>query len=192
MRSLLLNLAAALSLIAGTAPAWATEGRTTADVALRARPAGNAALLLTIPAGSTVDIGRCSGAWCRVAWSGTSGYATKRGLAVATATPAKGPVRGGVTLADGSQLWPILPPYPYRSGYYPKADWYFDIPPYVAIEPSFYRRRYFMMAQERNRYRYVPHVFRGEGADYDIDYGGDVDFSYKDIDMTSVGKDESN
>ncbi len=192
MRSLLSNLVAALALLVVASPAWAAEGRTAAEVSLRAKPASSSALLLTIPAGATVDIGRCSGAWCRVTWEGTSGYASKRGLAVAMAAPTKGPVRGGLTLADGSQLWPILPPYPYRSGYYPKADWYFDIPPYVAIEPSFYRRRYFMMAQERDRYRYVPHVFRGEGADYDIDYGGDVQFNYKTIDMTSVGKDEGN
>jgi hypothetical protein len=35
------------------------------------------------------------------------------------------------------------------------------MPPYVAIKPSFYRKRYFMMAQERNRYRYMPHIFSG-------------------------------
>jgi hypothetical protein len=74
----------------------------------------------------------------------------------------RAPVRGGITTADGSQLWPILPPYPYRSGYYPKADWYHDIPPYVSIEPSFYRRRYFMIGQEGDRYRFVPHIFSGD------------------------------
>src|SRR5581483_3179214 len=181
-------LVAVTALILGAGPAGAMEGRTTAELSLRAAPSSRAEILLAIPAGSTVTIGRCSGAWCRVAFSGSSGYASKRGLAIAAATPTRGPVRGGVTTADGSQLWPILPPYPYRAGYYPKADWYHDIPPYVAIEPSFYRRRYFMMAQERDRYRYVPHIFRGEGADYDIDYGGDVQFNYKTIDMTSVGK----
>jgi len=62
---------------------------------------------------------------------------------------------------------PVYPPYPYRSGYYPKADWYYDLPPYAAIMPSFYRWRYFMMAQERNRYRYLPHIFRGYSDDGD-------------------------
>ena len=81
-----------------------------------------------------------------------------------------GPVRGGITTADGRELWPIFPPYPYRSGYYPKADWYHDIPPYVAIEPSYYRKRYFMIAQEKNRYRYMPHIFHGNSmAATDID-----------------------
>jgi hypothetical protein len=66
---------------------------------------------------------------------------------------------GGSAVAD--ELVPIYPPYPYRAGHYPKADWYYQLPPYAAIRPSFYRKRYFMMAQERNRYRYMPHIFSG-------------------------------
>lgn len=69
--------------------------------------------------------------------------------------------------AQADELVPIFPPYPYRAGHYPKADWYYDLPPYAAIEPSFYRRRYFMMAQERNRYRYMPHIFHGYSDDDD-------------------------
>jgi Bacterial SH3 domain len=161
MRSLLPSLVAASALMFAAGSASAAQGTTTAALALRAAPASNTELLLTIPAGSAVTVGRCSGAWCRVTWNSYSGYAVRRGLTIAVATPTPGPVRGGYTTADGSQLWPILPPYPYRSGYYPKADWYHDIPPYVAIEPSFYRRRYFMIAQEHNRYRYVPHIFHG-------------------------------
>jgi hypothetical protein len=65
----------------------------------------------------------------------------------------------GYAVAD--ELVPIYPPYPYRAGHYPKADWYYQFPPYAAIKPSFYRKRYFMMAQERNRYRYMPHIFHG-------------------------------
>jgi hypothetical protein len=42
----------------------------------------------------------------------------------------------------------------------------------VALKPSFYRKRYFMMAQERNRYRYMPHIFRGYSDSERID---DVD-----------------
>jgi hypothetical protein len=37
----------------------------------------------------------------------------------------------------------------------------------VALDPSFHRRRYFMMAQERNRYRYMPHIFHGYSDDGD-------------------------
>jgi len=67
--------------------------------------------------------------------------------------------------ANGGEYIPVYPPYPYRAGHYPKADWYHDLPPYVAIDPSFYRRRYFMMAQERDRYRYMPHIFHGHTPD---------------------------
>jgi hypothetical protein len=70
---------------------------------------------------------------------------------------------GAEALAD--ELFAIYPPYPYRAGYYPKADWYYQMPPYVALKPSFYRKRYFMMAQERNRYRYMPHIFHGYSDD---------------------------
>jgi SH3 domain-containing protein len=160
MRSSLLVLVMALALF-GTTPTFAAQGTTTTELPLRAAPASNTELLLTLPAGSSVTVGSCSGGWCRVTWKSYTGYTLKSGLVITTATRTRGPVRGGVTTPDGSELWPILPPYPYRSGYYPKADWYYDIPPYVAIEPSFYRRRYFMILQEHNRYRYVPHIFRG-------------------------------
>ncbi|HKA99397.1 MAG TPA: hypothetical protein VKD02_01335 [Methyloceanibacter sp.] len=63
--------------------------------------------------------------------------------------------------ANGGGYIPVFPRYPYRSGHYPKADWYYQLPPYAAIDPSFYRRRFFMMAQERDRYRYMPHIFHG-------------------------------
>lgn len=66
-----------------------------------------------------------------------------------------------------AEIWPIYPAYPYRAGHYPKLDWYADMPPYTAIAPSFYRKRHFMLAQERDRYRYVPHVFHGSGNDGD-------------------------
>jgi hypothetical protein len=56
---------------------------------------------------------------------------------------------------------PVYPPYPYKAGHYPTADSYYDLPPYAAISPGFYHWRYFMIAQERNRYRYMPHIFRG-------------------------------
>ena len=74
-------------------------------------------------------------------------------------------VCAGGTEARADELFPIYPPYPYRAGYYPKADWYYQMPPYVALKPSFYRKRYFMMAQERNRYRYMPHIFHGYSDD---------------------------
>jgi hypothetical protein len=65
---------------------------------------------------------------------------------------------------------PVYPPYPYKAGHYPSVDYYYDLPPYAAIDPRFYRHRNFLVAQERNRYRYMPHIFRGYG-DGDSDGG---------------------
>lgn len=168
---------AAVLLVLSAGGAFARTGATTTDLGLRAGPSSNTELLLTIPAGSKVNIGACTGSWCRVSWSGYSGYAIKSGLAVSAAAGPRVAVRP--VYPPAGEIVPIFPPYPYRSGYYPKADWYFDIPPYTAIEPSFYRRRYFMMAQERYRYRFMPHIFHGYGYG---DGGGPI----TDIDMQKI------
>ena len=87
----------------------------------------------------------------------------------------------GATETRADELFPIYPPYPYRAGYYPKADWYYQMPPYVAMPPSFHRKRFFMMAQERNRYRYMPHIFRGYPG-----YGGEEGIEEIDIQAVSA------
>ena len=63
--------------------------------------------------------------------------------------------------AGGPPAIPVYPPYPYKAGHYPTAEAYYDLPPYAATNPSFYRWRFFIIGQERNRYRYMPHIFRG-------------------------------
>jgi len=90
---------------------------------------------------------------------------TWRILTLAIAVLSASVLHTDVAQAQDDKLVPIFPPYPYRAGHYPKADWYYQLPPYTAIEPSFYRRRYFMMAQERDRYRYMPYIFHGYSDD---------------------------
>jgi hypothetical protein len=170
MRLLVRSLIFVVALVLCTGLAEARSGATTTELALRAAPSGNTELLLMMPAGSKVYVGSCARGWCKVTWNSYSGYARQSGLAISAATQQAS--RGAVN--DPGEIWPIYPPYPYRAGYYPKADWYHDMPPYVAMDPSFHRRRYFMMAQERNRYRYMPHIFRGSSSDYEIDYGPDT------------------
>jgi hypothetical protein len=87
-----------------------------------------------------VNVGRCSRGWCGVTWRAPSNSRALRQVV---------------------RLQSLYPPYPYKVGHYPTADAYYHLPPYTAIDPSFYRWRFFMMAQERNRYRYKPHIFRG-------------------------------
>jgi Bacterial SH3 domain len=137
----------ALGLSAGAA--FASAGETKTDLALRAKPAPKAELLLDVPAGTAVTVGHCARGWCAVSWKGYAGYARQSGLllrrtavaVVAAAPPA------------------VFPPYPYHAGHYPDANAYYDLPPYANISPSFYRWRYFLTFRERNRYRYVPHIF---------------------------------
>lgn len=152
------GLIAFMALAAAASPAVARNGTTTTDLALRAAPSANTELL-TVPAGAKVSVGSCAHGWCKVVWNSYAGYASQSGLAVSAAAPAARRHVNGAP-AQG-ELVSIFPPYPYRAGHYPKADWYYQLPPYTAIEPSFYRRRYFMMAQERDRYRYMPHIFHG-------------------------------
>ncbi|ODS02648.1 hypothetical protein AUC71_14190, partial [Methyloceanibacter marginalis] len=125
---------------------------TATALSLREGPGTNYYLIAAMPAGARVDIKGCRDGWCGVVWNGYRGYASQRYL-----------ITGTVEVLE-PEIWPIFPPYPYRAGHYPKADWYYDMPPYTAISPSFYRKRFFMMAQERNRYRYMPHIFHGSGA----------------------------
>ena len=66
---------------------------------------------------------------------------------------------GGVAYAQQATRIPVFPPHPYRAGHYPTADAYWDLPPYAALPPSYYRGRYFLTLRERDRYRYVPHIF---------------------------------
>jgi uncharacterized protein YraI len=153
---LIRGIALLLAVIGFAGAAEARPGTTTTDLALRAGPSANTEVILTMPAGAKVSVGDCTRGWCEVSFNSTSGYARASGLAIARA-------RASRSVAANGGYIPVYPRYPYRSGHYPKADWYYQLPPYAAIDPSFYRRRFFMMAQERNRYRYMPHIFYGYG-----------------------------
>jgi hypothetical protein len=157
-----------LGLVITTGNAWARDAATATDLSLREGPGTNYYRIAVIPAGEGVDMKGCRDGWCAVIWDGYRGYASQQGLVLTTAEMVE------------PEIWPIFPRYPYRAGHYPKADWYHDMPPYTAITPRFYRKRFFIMAQERNRYRYVPHIFRDGGAYGD---GGPI----ADVDIQAVG-----
>lgn len=156
-----------VGLVMATGAALASDARTATALNLREGPGTGYVRIATMPAGARIDVKGCRGGWCGLIWNGHKGYASQRGLLLANAEVVE------------PEAWPIFPPYPYRAGHYPKADWYYDMPPYTAISPSFYRKRFFMMAQERDRYRYMPHIFRGSSAYGD---GGRIE----DIDLQGV------
>jgi sporulation protein YlmC with PRC-barrel domain len=149
MRALIRVLAAVVALAMSAGSALAAMGKTTTDVALRRAPTAQAELILNLSEGTLVNVGRCLHGWCGVTWNKYGGYVRQSALQFLS-TPASGP-----------PAIPVFPPYPYKAGHYPTADAYYDLPPYAAIDPSFYRWRHFLLAQERNRYRYMPHIFRG-------------------------------
>ena len=149
MRALIRMLAAAVALAMTTGTAFAVMGKTTTDVALRRAPSAQAELILNLSQGTLVNVGGCLRGWCAVSWNEYGGYVRESALQFRS-TPASGP-----------PAIPVYPPYPYKAGHYPTADAYYDLPPYAATNPSFYRWRHFLTAQERNRYRYMPHIFRG-------------------------------
>ena len=149
MGALIRLLAAVAALAMSTSSALATMGKATTDVALRTGPTAQAEIILNLSQGTLVNVGRCSRGWCRVTWNRYVGYVRQSALQFQS------------TLASGPPGIPVFPPYPYKAGHYPTADAYYDLPPYAAVNPSFYRWRHFLMAQERNRYRYMPHIFRG-------------------------------
>jgi hypothetical protein len=151
-----LSLATGMLLLGATG-SLAREAVTETDLSLRSGPGQRHEVLLTLPAGAVVRVRECSRGWCNVVWKGYDGFASQDGL--------RPEIRGMKVIPGAAQVIPVYPPYPYRAGYYPKADWYFDLPPYAATLPQFHRRRYFMMAQERNRYRYMPHIFSGYNGD---------------------------
>ncbi|MFA6264723.1 MAG: SH3 domain-containing protein [Pseudolabrys sp.] len=64
--------AGALLLSAGVAAAATAE----TDLNMRSGPGTSYRVINTIPAGGDVDVLGCSGAWCRVNWQGSVGYAS--------------------------------------------------------------------------------------------------------------------
>jgi len=158
-------IAGFIGLLSAVATAQAKDATTATALNLRDGPGTSYARIATMPAGSPVKVKGCRQGWCGVVWRGRKGYASQQGLALGYADYAE--------LVE-PEVWPIFPAYPYRAGHYPKADWYFDMPPYTAISQKFYRRRFLMMAQERDRYRYTPHIFHGSGG-YDSSPIGYID-----------------
>jgi sporulation protein YlmC with PRC-barrel domain len=149
MCALMRVLAATVALAMSTGTSLAAMGKTITDAALYGAPTAQAEVILNLSQGTLVNVGHCLRGWCGVTWNKYGGYVRQSALQFLS------------TSASGPTGIPVFPPYPYKAGHYPTADAYYDLPPYAAIDPSFYRWRHFLLAQERNRYRYMPHIFRG-------------------------------
>lgn len=69
-------LVAAAAMIGFTGAAAAYPALVTADLNMRRGPGTGYGVITTIPGGSTVDVGGCTGSWCEVDWRGVSGWAS--------------------------------------------------------------------------------------------------------------------
>lgn len=97
------------------------------NVHLRSGPGTNAEIVATIPGGSTVRVGACSGEWCEVTWNGRRGFAIAQSLASGGARPARAyraPSRYVAEAADepevvyGPRVYYAPPPVAYGPAYY--------------------------------------------------------------------------
>jgi uncharacterized protein YraI len=106
-----LVIAAGLAAAAFSASAaMAATGWATADVNMRSCGGTRCAKILTIPAGSALQVESCD-SWCRVVFAGRRGYVSARYVRVAAAEPA-----------------PPVIYYGYDDYYY--DDYYYDVPNY--------------------------------------------------------------
>jgi len=98
--SLLKPLAAAASIIAmsaGVAAAGPAVSET--NLNMRSGPGTDHAVVDVIPAGATVEVLDCAGTWCRVAYAGATGYASRSYLAMGA---------GGVTVGRANTAAPTV------------------------------------------------------------------------------------
>jgi uncharacterized protein YraI len=77
---------AALALLLAPATAFASVTRTTGNVNLREGPGTEHRVIVTIPAGSSVNIHSCGTTWCYLSWTRHSGFSSRRYLSPSTAT----------------------------------------------------------------------------------------------------------
>src|SRR5262245_14095900 len=89
LRNKLLGASAALLLSTGAALAVPATAQT--DLNVRSGPGTNYPVVGSIQGGETVDAGSCSGSWCRVSFSGGSGWASRSYLAMGGGGVAPGP-----------------------------------------------------------------------------------------------------
>jgi hypothetical protein len=136
----------ALVLCAAPLAAVAKDAVTVEALNLRQGPSTGYAVIATMPAGAKVDIEACAENWCSLTWNGYAGYASAGGL-------------GELSRGAGPKVIAIDPPYDWRSGHYRSANVYWTMPPYAAVPPRFYPRRFILSPREHDRYRYRPHIF---------------------------------
>src|SRR6185436_18088337 len=88
LRTKLLGAGAALLLSTGAALAVPATAQT--DLNVRSGPGTQYPIVGSIQGGETVDVGSCTGSWCRVSFGGGSGFASRNYLAMGGGAPGPG------------------------------------------------------------------------------------------------------
>jgi uncharacterized protein YraI len=115
LKTILFGAASALVLSASAANAVPATAETSLNV--RSGPGTEYEVIGAIPAGATVDVRGCTGNWCRVRFSGGSGFASRSYLAMAEGGAA-------VAVVPGQAYEPYYDDY-YDYGYYgPSVGFY--------------------------------------------------------------------
>ena len=130
LKTKLLGAGAALLLSTGAALAVPATAQT--DLNVRSGPGTQYPVVGSIQDGETVDVGSCTGSWCRVSFSGGSGYASRKYLAMGGGAP-------GPAVAAAPYVYDDEPDYGY--GYY--DDGYAYGPSaYIYANPRFRHRHH--------------------------------------------------
>ena len=121
-------LAAGAALLLSTGAALAIPATAQTDLKVRSGPGTQYPVVGSIQAGETVDAGGCTGSWCRVSFSGGSGFASRRYLAMGGGAP-------GPAVAVAPYVYDDEPDY----GYY---DYGYAYGPsaYIYANPRFRHR----------------------------------------------------
>lgn len=130
LRTKLLGTGAALLLSTGAALAVPATAQT--DLNVRSGPGTQYPVVGSIQGGEAVDVGSCTGSWCQVSFSGGTGYASSRYLAMGGGAP-------GPAVAAA--------PYVYDNGDYNDYGYYdygYDYGPsgFIYVNPRFGHRRH--------------------------------------------------
>jgi len=113
----------------GAPPGGPPPAMVYSNVNLRQGPGTNFNVLVTIPAGSPISVGGCSGQWCQVMWQGQSGYVIASSLAPGGGPPGYPPPPGGYPPPPpGYAGPPYYGPSPYPPPYYGRG--YYGPGPY--------------------------------------------------------------
>jgi hypothetical protein len=123
-------------------PSQAPPALVNTTVNLRQGPGTTYTVVGKIPAGSSVEVGDCSGQWCQVSWQGQNGYIIATSLGQSGGAPPPGAVAGGPPPGypppgyDGP-VYGAPPPYygPYYYGYGP----YYGRPHYYGYGYGWHR-----------------------------------------------------